>query len=100
MQPQLATFTDTATMLQEHKPTHEQTVVVMAPMVFMNENSWPNEQVDRAWQHDACVIKYNFQLAAAGKTSRCRLAAQLAVSVQRGRAQSGPASGLSLRKHR
>jgi len=37
MQPQLATFTDTATMLQEHKPTHEQTVVVMAPMVFMNE---------------------------------------------------------------
>lgn len=39
---------------------------------------------------------FHVTLAAVGKTRETRLAAQLAVSVQRGRAQRGPASGVPL----
>jgi len=73
----------------------------MAPMVFMNEISTAG-RTNAQWTEPGNMAhaQYNFisisiQLAVAGKTSRVRLAAQLAVSVQRVRAQRGLASGPS-----
>lgn len=65
-------------------------------MVFMNEMQTAGLNSRRAWQHGACAIQFEHELAAAAKSSGIRLAAQLAVSVQRVRAQRGPAPGLSL----